>query len=123
MYHRHSLVCEGNVHSNWWTRSVVLGPATICNLQMEESDLILLKEILMMRLSESAAEDLKLNTSTQKLEASNRGLSVSVPKNVNLPRNFEQGVASAVLWINNEQGTALEMKINELWHVNHLMSK
>lgn len=76
-----------------------------------------------MRLSESAAEDLKLNTSTQKLEASNRGLSVSVPKNVNLPRNFEQGVASAVLWINNEQGTALEMKINELWHVNHLMSK
>lgn len=85
MCRRHSLVCEGNVYSNWWTRSVALGPATICNLQMEESDLILLKEILMMRLSESAAEDLKLNTSTQKLEASNRGLSVSVPKNVNLP--------------------------------------
>ena len=88
MCRRHSLVCDGNVHSDWWTRSAALGPAGICNLQMEESDLILLKEILMMRLSESAAESLKLNTSTQKLEASNRGLSVSVPKNVNLPRKL-----------------------------------
>ena len=114
MCRRHSLVCDGNVHSDWWTRSAALGPAGICNLQMEESDLILLKEILLMRLSESAAESLKLNTSTQKLEASNRGLSVSVPKNVNLPRNFEQRIASAVLRINNAQGTALQMKIEKL---------
>ena len=81
---------------------------------MEESDLILLKEILMMRLSESAADTLKLITSTQKLEASNRGLSVSVPKNVNLPRNFEERIASAVLRINNAQGTALQMQIKKL---------
>ena len=27
-----------------WTRSAALGPAAICNLQMEESDLILLVE-------------------------------------------------------------------------------
>ncbi|MEW8547021.1 MAG: hypothetical protein AB2693_26195, partial [Candidatus Thiodiazotropha sp.] len=114
MCRRHSLVCDGNVHSDWWKRSAALGPAGICNLQMEESDLILLKDILMMRLSESAAENLKLNTSTQKLEASNRGLSVSVPKNVNLPRNFEQRIASAVLRINNTQGTALQMKIKKL---------
>ncbi|MEW8107356.1 MAG: hypothetical protein AB2801_20305 [Candidatus Thiodiazotropha endolucinida] len=114
MCRRHSLVCDGSGHSDWWTRSAALGPAGISNLQMEESDLILLKEILMMRLSESAADTLKLNTSTQKLEASNRGLSVSVPKNVNLPRNFEQRIASAVLRINNAQGTALQMKINKL---------
>ena len=114
MCRRHSLVCDGSGHSVWWTRSAALGPAGISNLQMEESNLILLKEILMMRLSESASDTLKLNTSTQKLEASNRGLSVSVPKNVNLPRNFEQRIASAVLRINNAQSTALQMKITKL---------
>ena len=111
---QYSYVCEGTIDDSWWTRSAALGLAGICNLQMEIEDKILLEDVLKMRLSEKAAEDMKLNTTFQKPEAANKGLSVSVPNNVNLPRNFEQRVHSAILRMTNAQGTAISMKVSEL---------
>ena len=70
MHPKYSYVCKWTT-DDWWTRSAALGPAGICNLQMEIEDKILLEDVLKMRLSEEAAEDMKQNTTTQKPEAAN----------------------------------------------------
>ena len=52
------------------------------NLNMNENDKHLLLEILKMKLSVAAVEQMKLYTDTQKCETVNRAFSVSLPKNV-----------------------------------------
>jgi len=54
---------------------------------MTENDEQIVMEILKMKLSVEAMELLKLGTSTQKCEALNRSISVSLPKNVNFSKN------------------------------------
>ena len=55
----------------------------IHHLNMDESNKDLLLEILKIKLSTASVEQMKLYTDTQKCEAVNRSLSVSLPKNVN----------------------------------------
>ena len=52
----------------------------IHQLNMDESDKDLLLEILKMKLSTASVELMKLYTDTQKCEAVNRSLIVSLPK-------------------------------------------
>ena len=82
----------------------------IHHLNMDESDKDLLLEILKMKLSTASVEQMKLYTDTQKCEAVNRSLSVSLPKNVNFSRNMEGRAHSAIHKLNNDPGTSTIQK-------------
>ena len=73
---------------------------------MDESDKDLLLEILKMKLSTASVEQMKLYMDTQKCEAVNRLLSVSLPKTVNFSRNMEGRAHSAIHKLNNDPGTS-----------------
>ena len=53
---------------------------------------------------------MKLYTDTQKREAVNRSVSVSLPKNVNFSRNMEGRAYSAIHKLNNDPGTSTIQK-------------
>lgn len=102
----HSVVCHGGVTNNWWTRSMFLASNQMHHLNMNENDKVLLLEILKMKLSVAAVEQMKLYTDTQKCEAVNRALSVSLPKNVNYSATMEGRASSAIHRLNNDPGTS-----------------
>ena len=77
---------------------------------MDESDKDLLLEILKMKLSTASVEQMKLYTDTQKCEAVNRSLSVSLQKNVNFSRNMEGRAYSTIHKLNNDPGTSTIQK-------------
>ena len=106
MCRRHSVVCDGGVRNNWWYRSMFLGPHHITALNLKERDITLLRELLLMKLSEGAVESMKLNTSTQKNEAAHRSLHVSLPKNVNFARNSKNRTHSFIHRLNNSVGAS-----------------
>ena len=91
-----SYVCGGGHTNCWWLRSMYLGANKLTNLNMDDNDKLIMQELLKMKLSEEALMKMKFNFNTQKCEAVNRALSVSLPKNVNFSRNFE-GRASAII--------------------------
>jgi hypothetical protein len=107
---RYSVVCSGRVNSSWWTRSMFLGTNKISVLNMNESDEHLLQEILKMKLSVEMVDRMKLYTDTQKCEAANRSLSVSLPKNVNYSRNMIGRASSTIHRLNNGPGTSTMSK-------------
>lgn len=78
----------------------------IHNLNMNDNDKVLLLEILKMKLSVASVEQMKLYTDTQKCEAVNRALSVSLPKNVHFSATMEGRVSSAIHRVNNDPGTS-----------------
>lgn len=65
-----------------------------------------------MKLSEQALERLKLNTDTQKCEAINRSLSVSLPKNVNYARNLAGRASSTIHRLNNGPEKSTQDKLS-----------
>ena len=99
------------------------------NLNMNDNNKQLLLEILKMKLSVAAVEQIKLYTDTQKCEAVNRALSVSLPKNVNFSATMEGRASSAIHRINIREHLQLRnVKVRvlscqhgrrELW--DHLM--
>ena len=101
-----SVVCHGGVTNNWWSRSMFLSSNRIHNLNMNDNDKVLLLEILKMKLSVASVEQMKLYTDTQKCEAVNRALSVSLPKNVNFSATMEGRGSSAIHRVNNDPGTS-----------------
>ena len=103
---RHSVVCSGGVSRSWWTRSMHLCKNKISNFNMNDSDKHLLQEILKMKLSVEVVEQMKFYTDTQKCEAANRSLSVSLPKNVNFSRNYMGRASSTIHRLNNGPGTS-----------------
>ena len=110
----YSVVCQGGVTNNWWTRSMFLASNKLHNLNMNENDRQLLLEILKMKLSVAAVEQMKLYTDTQKCEAVNRALSVSLPKNVNFSATMEGRASSAIHRVNNDPGTSTVKKCESL---------
>lgn len=107
MCRRHSMVCSGGVVKNWWYRSIYLGPYKITNLNMNENDMQLVRELLKMRLSIESLDLLKLNSSTQKCESTNRSINIGLQKSVNYSRNIKGRLASAIHARNNGPGTSL----------------
>ncbi len=107
---RHSYVCSGRVNSSWWTRSMFLATNKITVLNMDDSYKHLLQEILKMKLSVQMIDQMKLYTDTQKCEAANRSLSVSLPKNVNYSRNMTGRASSTIHRLNNGPGTSTMLK-------------
>ena len=101
----HSVVRYGGVTKNWWARSMFLASNRLFNLDMNDNDKQLLLEIL-KKLSVAAVEQMKLYTDTQKCEAVNWALSVSLPKNVKFSSTMEGRASSAIYKINNDSGTS-----------------
>jgi hypothetical protein len=87
-----------------------LGTNKITVLNMDDSDKHLLQEILKMKLSVEMIDQMKLYTDTQKCEAANRSLSVSLPKNVNYSRNMAGRASSTIHRLNNGPGTSTMLK-------------
>ncbi len=103
---RYSIVCSGGITNNWWHRSMFLGTHKITELNMDENDKMLVMELLKMKLSIAAVELMKLGTDTQKCEAANCSMSVSLPKNVNYSRTMSERGSSTIHRLNNGPGTS-----------------
>ncbi|XP_071117093.1 uncharacterized protein [Haliotis cracherodii] len=102
----YSVVCRGGVTNSWWQRSMFLGCNKITHFNMDDNDKHLLNEILKMKLSVEVVEQMKLYTDTQKCEAVNRSMSISLPKNVNFSRNMIGRASSTIHRLNNGPGTS-----------------
>ena len=110
----HSIVCEGGKRKNWMKRSVHLSPYELTQLNMNQNDEILLRDILAIKLSTESLEKLKFGTSTQRCEAINRGISSSLPKNVKFSRNAAPRIASAIHRLNNGLAESTHKKLEGL---------
>ncbi len=108
--YRNSVVCSGGVSNNWFQRSMFLAGHKITVLHLSDNDNILLLELLKMRLSIEAVEMVRFYTDTQKCEAANRSLSVSLPKNVNFSRNMAGRASSTIHRLNNGLGESAILK-------------
>ena len=111
---RHSYICGGGATNTWWTRSLFLANHKIFSLQMDDNDVRLVQEILKIKLSTAAMESMKLGTSTQKCEAVNRSISVSLPKNTNYSRNVHGRLASTIHRLNNGIASSAQQKLEHL---------
>ena len=98
---RYSVVCSGGVTNSSWRRFIFLGSRCVSVLNMNDQDKFIMLEILKMRLSVAAVEQVRFYTETQKCEAVNRSFSVSLPKNVNYSRNLVGRASSVIHRINN----------------------
>ena len=105
-----SYVCGGGHSNSWWLRSMFLASHKLSNLYMNENDKLILQELLKMKLSEDALLSMRFNFDTQKCEAVNRALSVSLPKNTNFGRNFEGRASSSIHSVNNGLSTSIQEK-------------
>ena len=109
-----SIVCDGGKRKNWIKRSVHLSPYGLTKVNMNPNDEVLLMDILAMKLSKESLEKLKFGTNTQRCEAINRGISSSLPKNVNYSRNATSRVASAIHRLNNGVAESTHKKLEAL---------
>ena len=89
--------------SEWWNRSMFLGTHRITEFKTNENEngIMLVMELFKMKFSLSAVEQMKLYTDTQIREASNRLLSVSLPKNVNFSKTMPGRASSTIHRLNN----------------------
>ena len=110
----YSKVCGGGSSNNWWMRSPYLDSHKMTNMDMTENDKAILLEVLKMIHSWDAVQRLRLNTNTQKCEAVNRSISVSLPKNMNYSKHFEARVHSTIYKLNNRLGSSLKAKVTHL---------
>jgi len=67
-----------------------------------------------MKVSESAIDELKLGSSTQKWAAVNRSLSVALPKNTNYSRNVEGRLHSTIHRVNLGTATSAARKLESV---------
>ena len=108
----HALVCDGiGGPGDWWFDSKFLPTHGIHVLNMTESDRALLSTVLETRLSESAVMSVASGTSTQKCEGFNRAVVSTMPKDVNLSRNFAGSLASKTLQLNNTLHVSVGKKV------------
>lgn len=118
-----SLVCEGGVRNNWLKKSPIMNvsfaPPAISPTQ---EDLELLKNLLRIRLGAEAMSLTSHRTNTNKCEAMNRALSVSLPKNVNFSRNGPARGLSAVHRVKHGAGTSLTLKMTHLGAGSQLLA-
>ena len=101
-----SSVCKGSQTDNWILKSSFLPPNFKINSSKAENVQTLL-ECIEYRLSDDMLELTKLNSNSQKVEASNRSLRRSLPKNVTFSRNFSGRAHSAVHSVNNGPGNSI----------------
>lgn len=103
--------CSGGKLDSWWAKSYYLSSVGIDKLNISTEDRQKLKAIIEMKLSEESTALQKLNTNTNKNEAVNRGISASLPKNVNFSRNVLGRASAAVDRMNHGLGESMLRKL------------
>lgn len=112
---KYSMVCGGPGRDTWWDKSRNLKRVGLKHLNVTEHDWQLLRDILKLRLGPDALHLTKTNLNTNKNEGSNRGLSASLPKNVNFSRNAPARACSVVHRLNNGAAKSLLLKLQAEW--------
>lgn len=102
----YSYVCKGEDNNNWLSKSCYLRPNFRINASKPSNQQALL-ECIEYRLSDDMVELTRLNSNSQKVEAFNRSLKRSLPKNVTFSKNFPGRAHSAVHSVNNGPGNSI----------------
>ena len=103
---QYSAVCKGEKENNWIYKSAYLKHNFKINLNNEQNEETLM-QCIEYRLGSDILLKTKLNTNSQKCEATNRCLRRSLPKNTTFGRNFPGRAHSAIHSINNGPGESL----------------
>jgi hypothetical protein len=119
---RKNILCDGGKGNNWWVRSPTLRAYRLRrnSLNVSDNDKMIVREIIEMKLSVEAFKDMRQNFNTQKNEATNRGITARLPKNVNFSRNAPGQVAATCHSINNKMANSL---LKKLEHIGAPLSK
>ena len=102
----HSNVCKGENNDNWIVKSCYLPSNFRINASKIENGQALL-ECIEYRLSDDMLQVTRFNSNSQKVEAFNRSLKRSLPKNVTFTRNFSGRAHSAAHSVNNGPGNSI----------------
>ena len=103
---KRSFVCKGTKSNNWVSRSTYMPKSFNC-VTCTDSDEEKLHQCIIYRLSQAMIEKTKKNRNTQKVEAVNRSLRRSLPRNVTYPTSMEGRVHAAVHSVNNRPGSSI----------------
>ena len=102
-------LCKGGKKTSWWFKSVDLNSNGLHNgsLNPNEHDIKLLTELLEMKISQSALDQMQFFGNTNKCERVNKVINTCLPKNRTFCRNAKGRVAAAVLKVNAKPHVAL----------------
>lgn len=103
---KQSIVCRAG-KKNWIAMSGELQSCGVTSLQMTAKDQEVMRELLTFYLGCESIELMKHNMNTNKNEAVNRAISVSLPKNNDFPRNVKARALAAICRVNKGPGKAL----------------
>lgn len=103
---QYSSVCVGEDGDNWIRRSAYLPCSFKINLTREHNEETLL-QCIEYRLGQEVLRKTRLNTNSQKVEATNRSIRRSLPKNACFGRVFPGRAHSAIHSVNNGPGESL----------------
>lgn len=109
---KYSFVCKGLRKNNWISRSSVLD--TKFGIKQTQKSSEVLRECVNYRMCPAMMEKTKLNSNTQKVEAFNKCLRTSVPKNVTFSRNTSGRAHSAAHSVNLGTANSIYNLCNEL---------
>ena len=102
-----STVCNGEKNDNWIYKSPFLPNLFKIDLSSHQENEATLIECIEYRLSDDTLRKTKLNTNSQKVEATNRCIKRSLPKNCTFTRNFSGRANSAIHSVNNGPGESV----------------
>lgn len=110
-----SLVCKKDKP---WTRTYLKttleGQQAKAFINPNEDDIAKLRELLQLRFGRKAVLATQKNSTQNKCEAVNRGLTKSAPKCLTFKRNYDGRIHSAVHSVNNSPGASTVMLAEEL---------
>lgn len=104
--------CRGTDGHTWYDLSDHLSGQRIACLNLTEEDEMFLRSVIGLKLSCEGVDDIAQLTSTQKVEAVNRAINMSDPKNNHWARNAVGRNAAAVHRINNGPLKSIEKKLH-----------
>lgn len=102
---RQSFACNGKKMDNWLLKSAYLS-ATNFKINPTEDDIVKLYDCLDYALSRKVLLKITRNFNTQKVEAVNKAISSTTPKNKTFTRNYSSRVHSAVHGVNRGTPTS-----------------
>ena len=107
----YSVVCGGGKKTSWWHRPMYLQTAQIQYVNMTDEDRVTLRNLIDMRLEAQALVMTKLCLNTNRNESLNRGLSATLPKNVNFSRTVTGRACAAIDRLNYGAGASMLRKL------------
>lgn len=102
-------LCKGGKTTSWWYKSIGLCSHGLTNgsLKPNEADKMLIAELIEMKLSQTALDEMKFFSNTNKCETINRTISTYLPKNKTFSRNAVGRTGAAMLKVNHKRDVAI----------------